>query len=432
MSDDDARSGPGGPDPATGFNPYAAPEALGRPIEPGPEDAGRLAVTFCASGEEIAEFLRIHAASRHRLMRGIALAAPAFTVLAIYGLMLLAVSTSFAYRYRFLNFYLNRWRFGLLALVWAGVIEAAGLWANRRMMRGLARKQESSAERTVELSPAGVTVKVGDRTLARRSRASVPKVAHTDRLILLYDTRPDAENASAQVIPRRAFPTPEAALAFLRSAERWAREPQAAGEVAASGPGPGPDVPGTLTVAFAFTAEERRRLVALGRHARRHESRGVMIRAAIHVGFAAFCAARLVRELHRPGIRWQWVAVYVSVLLPILLSLPLLARLLWRALARGRLASDAGAITSVTISPEGYVIREPGGKEVARSWVSVPGVEADDTFLKLVSQITDARRRTAQVHLIPRRAFSSPEAAEEFLRSARRWHAEARDAASTA
>jgi hypothetical protein len=102
----------------------------------------------------------------------------------------------------------------------AAATVAAFIWLRFR------RSSESPHEVTVELSPEGLLVSVGNLSQSKLSWASIGEIRSTQDHILFINMvlHPNSGRwvkAGVTPVPRRAFATPEAGESFLRTARMW-------------------------------------------------------------------------------------------------------------------------------------------------------------------------------------------------------------------
>ena len=124
-----------------------------------------------------------------------------------------------------------------------------------------------------------------------------------------------------------------------------------------------------------------------------------------------------------PWAPWHLAAVEGLAVAALLQGLYFYLRAKLRRQARRK--RPRPVITAV-LTPAGTVVRDEEGSETRMGWAAVPRIEATAAHIFLF-QVIEKGRVTA-AHVIPRRAFASPAAAEAFLDAARRWHAAARSA----
>lgn len=406
-------------------NPYAAPEMLGRPIEPGPDDGptgpgGAYRVAYRNTEEDIAALL-LQARRTSRVGRY----APA-----LIRMLAAAIWLGFVLRMPAGS---GRWISAGSFLLTTLVLGLVSRSSARRGMKKVARGFKPRPAQTVEIGPTGLTVRMKDGSAETRPWGMVGKVAADESVILLYTAEKGGNRAAmAHVVPRRAFATPEAAESFLRAATRWWQEARSAGGgeappspfVAEAG-GEGPEV------SYELTADERRVARRANRSVVRHLWRAAILTSLVA---AALVAGGVVAS--RPIEGWPRSEGLLAMAMVWLGAGALLAffaaRIWWMILAGVRPDPKDRGPTALAISPAGLAIRRPGGREGLYAWSRIQAVLGDARFLKLVLESNIKRQADGGTILVPRRAFPTTAAAEEFLRSARRWHAEARDAASTA
>jgi len=413
MANDDAAS-----------NPYAAPEMLGRSIEPGPEDGptgpgGSYRVTYRNSEEDIAELL-LQVRNTSRFHRYASALAPFLgtAVMVVFASRLPAGPT--------------RTISAGTALIMALVLWGLSRSADQREMRKLARGFKQRPAQTVEIGPTGLSIRLEDGSGETSPWAMVGKVVANDSVILFSTSeRKGGRAAMAHVVPRRAFATPEAAEAFRRAAANWWQEGRAAGG-GDSAPAPigaeaGDDAP---RVAYELTAEERRISRRAKRsifgHLRRSAILGTLLSAGL-VGLGAVGGSLGTPDRLADGMRWlAWTWLGLGLLMGVAA-----ARLWWIILLGVRPDPRSQGPIALAISPAGLAIRRPGGQAGFFSWPRIRAVDADERFLRLVFESGIKRQIDGGTSLIPRRAFPTTAAADAFLESARRWHAAARGRAAS-
>lgn len=405
-------------------NPYAAPETLGRPIEPGPDDGptgpgGAYRVAYRNTEEDIAALL-LQVRRTSRIGRYAAALGPflgAAVMLGVASRMPAGPPRSVTIG---------------TALITALLLWALSRSAARRGMRKLARSFKERPAQTVEIGPAGLAVRLEDGSGETRPWGMVSKVVADDAVLMLYTAeRGNGRSVMAHVVPRRAFATPEAAEAFLRAASRWWREARAAGggdpapaPIAAEAGGGGPGV------TYELTEAERRVARRANRSMFRHLWRAAAFRSLFAAALMALGVVGLrpaTRGLLTDGMEWMaWAWLGLGALLGLAAM-----RVWWIILVGIRPdPKDRGPI-ALAIAPTGLAIRRPGGREGLYAWSRIQAVAGDARFLKLVLESGIKRQIDGGTILVPRRAFPTTAAADEFLESARRWHAAARGRAAS-
>jgi hypothetical protein len=161
-------------------------------------DEGGPSISFTLTEEDVIRFLRYHSLTENRCW-----------IWLTYGAAIL----------------LTGWASGKDGGLWLGLGFAAFTallmpllwrWSLRQNARFWMRANPSLTRTSLfEISPKGVR-ETGSWGEATMEWSAYHRVAATPDAILLYRSRHLAE-----VIPRRAFPTPDAAEAFLEAARRW-------------------------------------------------------------------------------------------------------------------------------------------------------------------------------------------------------------------
>jgi hypothetical protein len=414
------------PPPTEPINPYAAPDFHATAVAPSRSDSGEedastagesRAVTVHVSDDDVVDFLAHHMRRRMKLGPTVRLALPTAAAVALVD---------------FLAWRSGRFTTGLgvLSAAWMLSVLWMGPWLWRRQLRRLARRGGPRPELTVEIGPRGLVAHAAGKAASRRSWSSVTRIDATERHFFFYESHPDADIVSVQILPRREFEGPEAAEAFLHAARRWRDE---AGSQAGSGsapdePGPQPDQ--RLSVTFELTEADRRSIRRMRRVAFRREASTLAVWTAVELVLIVFLGLRIRGHLNGPG-GWDqagelaWIDLGFLVLLVGLL-LPALGFWLGRVFRRP--VGEVEGPIRVAITPEGFTMTELAtGREMVQSWSTVRSVAEDDRYLSFGHQLIDARRGIVLQYLIPRRAFADPDEAGTFLAAARRWHAEAHE-----
>jgi hypothetical protein len=133
--------------------------------------------------------------------------------------------------------------------------------------------------------------------------------------------------------------------------------------------------------------------------------------------------ALFVLALPRVIATGQWPLLYPSITpMLILIGVPTLmfVRARWRKAGEG---SDSPRSMTVELTSEGLVVTEHGVGVYKRAWASVAEVrDTPHLILLVLNEHNPLLGRNVKVtaHLVPRRAFATPEAADSFLREARR------------
>jgi hypothetical protein len=133
-----------------------------------------------------------------------------------------------------------------------------------------------------------------------------------------------------------------------------------------------------------------------------------------------FLASQRPGERPRPG---QTEVIVVCGMAGALLGLVVI---LWKV-RKGKGAESPDEITA-TIAPDGLRIYEGDNYESKTSWSRINEIRETPNLILLLIRAFDPLRgkeRVSMTYAIPRRAFTTPEAAASFLETARRWHAEA-------
>ena len=103
--------------------------------------------------------------------------------------------------------------------------------------------------------------------------------------------------------------------------------------------------------------------------------------------------------------------------------------ILWQKLHKG---AESPVEIKVDLTPESLNVGQAGVSETKHAWTSVAEIrETPRHFLVYLEIFNPINRREKPMlaFLIPRRAFATAEAADEFLRTATEWHAAAVEAA---
>ena len=84
------------------------------------------------------------------------------------------------------------------------------------------------------------------------------------------------------------------------------------------------------------------------------------------------------------------------------------------------------------LTPESLNVGQAGVSETKHAWTSIAEIRETPrqflVYLKIFNPLS-GREKPMPAFLIPRRAFATDEAADEFLRTATEWHAAAVEAA---
>jgi hypothetical protein len=315
------------------------------------------------------------------------------------------------------------------------IAAVVGMWIwfeLRGKRRGLAarRRVADLPAVTLTLAPAGITTRNDRGAEMWRAWSGIPRMDRTDKHILIFEAAEKSRVVTAHVIPRRAFATPEAADAFHDAAARWLAEAQRGGTPGPVAPDEADEVqdrtgcsPETISVTFTPTADDARKAHAFYL-AQRPAHRWVLWGfTALAVLLTLFNVA--VLRLTGPGRRPApnaWT-LWVPLFLPNVLLAAFVALLWWRRRFRRSSAGAWGKPGPITIelSPEGYTVRRGEVAEVFQSWKGLTGIGEQRDFLIIPRVLSGKSRAVLDGHLIPRRAFATPEGAETFLRTARAW-----------
>ena len=396
-------------------NPYSAPETMGRPVVARPDDAPRgeggvLTVTYRSDTEDIALLLHQLLASSpaSRVFRALIMAL-------LLGMYAALVAQMQARMTKWVAFALGGW-FVVRYLIWVRR-------PNGRRMMAMARTYFPQPMQTVEIGPEGISARREDGAEDRRPWRTIRKLESLDGNLLIYLDDLGKSLPLAQLVPRRAFATPEAAEAFRRAATEW--HEAASGGAAVSGvhlslrgePGP--------TVTFELTEEER----SLGRRANRAmflHMRRVAIVSMIAALAAIVWGVEMGRWMGRvPGATWMLLAGPVGMVgfgIVMLISWSRLARLLIVGPGSNRGASGP---RTISLTPRGLRARFASGREALLPWSSFGSIQEDDRFLRFATVPFLQKQRVGEILQIPRRAFADTGSAATFVRTARDWHAEA-------
>jgi hypothetical protein len=322
-----------------------------------------------------------------------------------------------------------------LATALAGVIVMLLVLSGwfRRRLRKQARGTHPLPIITIVLGPAGVVARDERGRETRLAWAAVPKVDATPKHILLFDVLVPGRATAAHVIPRRAFATPAAAATFLAAARHWhasARGGPAAAEGAAplevggfeiGLPDPDPDADPPLSVTFEMTDDERRRAHSFYLAQRPAQRRALIALASL----LAVLGLVSVASIASSRVAGWGLAV---LLLPLGFFLMLIGLAWWGRRYRRPKPGEQGppGPTTITIAPAGFAIARSGATQITRTWRDQPGIGATDEFLVIPRVMIGEPKVIFDAHLIPRRAFATPAAADTFLAAARQWHAAAK------
>ncbi len=403
------------------FNPFAPPASEAIPTRrpamvadsAAVEPVGPLAVSVHLSDDDVADFLAYHHGRRSRLGPMVRVSLPIVAVVVIIDLAL--------------------WRSGrfdvatfTFSLVWLLTALSLFPWLWRRQLRKLARRGGPRGEHAIEIGPGGLVGLAQGKPAVRRSWAVVTRIVSTEKHLFFYVSDPDAEIVSVEIVPYREFATPEDAATFLNAARRWKESASRSAPVPfAEDAGPA-IVPASESLSVTFEANEadRRHAARSRRRALNREHRLVALWTLLSFFWTAWLGYHLSQAADHPLGLVRDDTIPELALFGFMLCITLSG--LWTSIRhylRRRVVESRGPIT-LAISPEGYTLRDANGsRHLSQSWAAVPGVGSDERYLILAYQVLDPRRGMTLNHLIPRRAFPTPEAAESFLASARRWHA---------
>ncbi|MEO6809235.1 MAG: YcxB family protein, partial [Isosphaeraceae bacterium] len=82
-------------------------------------------------------------------------------------------------------------------------------------------------------------------------------------------------------------------------------------------------------------------------------------------------------------------------------------------------------LVTLTLTPSGIVTREENGGGAHRAWSAIRQIDDTNDHIYIFEEAD--KTRVVMAHVVPRRSFPSREAADEFLATARRWHADPED-----
>jgi hypothetical protein len=207
--DDRDRVGPSGGVPP--FNPYEAPRSGAEAVGPADDAPPVTSATFHLTAEDI-KHVREATSSRPAL----------FGMLILLWLIALAMIAQLV---------LIVSRQGITKATGPVVLPVLILIAIATLMLIARRRRpgESPEEVTVQLTPEGLVIRQGDVGESRRSWSGVGEIRRTPHLILFFlrdfdPSRGKYAQQTVNIVPLRAFPTPEAAESFLAQARRWHAE----------------------------------------------------------------------------------------------------------------------------------------------------------------------------------------------------------------
>lgn len=409
-------------------NPYGAPRALEESSEAGPLDPlpgmpPGLTVTYRNTDEDIRVFVNYYLSQQGA--GGSRLILWSFLLFLMVGLGLLGIA-------------LGRGRpesaIGVFTTLEGGALMCLILsWWIRRRLRKQTRGRRTLPISTVVLGPAGMVARDENGRETRLAWSAVSKVDATARHLLLFDVFVPHRVMSAHLIPRRAFTTRAAAEEFLAMARHWHAAARASATVAGAPslstddgvairlPDPDPDSDPPLSVTFDRADDDLRRAHRFYL-AQQPAQRRTVIGLTLLLAIMGLVHGSLVVSRRITG--WAQSALF----LPLLFLLTLIGQLWWnRRFRRAETGSvgSAGPIT-VTIAPSGFAVAHAHVTEMTRGWSGLPGIGSTDDFFVFPRVLVGEKKVIVDAHLIPRRAFATPAAADAFLAAARRWHAAAK------
>jgi hypothetical protein len=396
-----------------GFNPYAPPtpvdESLDETthVDPLPGSPPGLSVTYRNNAADIAAYARYFTRkfTKHRrnlrVMMGF--------ILAVVVLQTIA----------FRNVALEGYR----APTMIGGMVALWIWLEFAASRRNLKLPAELPLVTLTLTPSGIVTREEHGGGTHRAWSAIKQIDDENDHIYIFEDADKTRVVMAHVVPRRAFSSPEAADEFLATARRWHADPDSR-PTAEVDPESVVDVESdaeaaeSLAVTFAMNSEDRRAELAF------YQSQGPETPQMNKLGllFGVVGAAALISYQSRRDGSPLWIGLVALGMVCLAVGF-----IWWRRRSRSLLDDRAGEGTPVTvrINPEGYEVRRGGAVESSQSWRLVSGVGSNDDFLVFPRALSPEGTKVIEATLIPRRAFASPDAAEEYLRAARRWHGEA-------
>jgi hypothetical protein len=247
----------------------------------------------------------------------------------------------------------------------------------------------------IRISPAGLQVRgsVFDGDWAWSSVHALPA---TQEYLFLY-----WGEAHALIVPRRAFPSPTQAEAFIDAARRyWEHGKEVAPAPAVSGPVQLPTAPDGMTLSYELVEDD---LVALQRHQFRRRVPLLLLWLAVLV--------YLVADTLKMGIAGGLILVVPAALL-----------FGWMPSAvRKQVRKQSGLLgpQALAASPEGLTTWSAALGQEQRGWPGIREIRAGREHVYLFLN-------PMQAYVVPRRAFASTEESERFLARVREWHRAAR------
>lgn len=418
MNANDGDWGNAGESRIGGFNPYAPPTSVDESpdettqVGPLPGSPPGLSVTYRNNAADIAAYAKYFTRkfTKHRrnlrVMMGF--------ILAVVVLQTVA----------FRNVALEGYR----APIMIGGMVALWIWLELAASRRNLKLPAELPLVTLTLTPSGIVTREEHGGGTHRAWSAIKQIDDENDHIYIFEDADKTRVVMAHVVPRRAFRSSEAADEFLATARRWHADPDSR-PTAEVDPESVVDVEcdnepaESLAVTFAMNSEDRRAESAFYQSQRPEFQTN-----KLGLLFGVVGAAALIFYQSRRDGSPLWIGLVALGMVCLAVGF-----IWWRRRSRSLLIEREGEGTPVTIriNPEGYAVQRGGVAESSQSWRLVSGVGSNDDFLVFPRALSPDGTKVIEATLIPRRAFASPEAAEEFLRAARRWHGEATGSPST-
>lgn len=396
---------------ADGFNPYAPPVPVDEsideaaPVGPLPGSPPGLSVTYRNDAADIAAYVKYFTAKFTKHRRNLRLIMGVILTLVVVEAVLFRTMALEGYR----------------ALIMVASMVGVWFWLE---FAALQRKPRLPAEMplvTLTLTPSGIVTREEKGGGTHRAWSAIRQIDDTDDHIYIFEDVDKTRVVMAHVVPRRAFPSLEDADEFLATARRWHAEPEVRPPSELE-PRPaelehGDEPADGLSVTFTMSPKDRCAEEAFYRSQQpglRTVKFGLLLGLIAGTVFIVAACLRAKTSLWVPASALGSIYLIVGFLWWRMRSPPLHEK-----------EEGAGAPVTIRIDSEGYEVHRGGINESSQTWGLVSGVGSNADFLIFPRALSSDGTKVIEAHLIPRSAFASPEAAEEFLHAAGRWHGEA-------
>ncbi len=308
-----------------------------------------------------------------------------------------------------------------------GLVSAAGfgLFVLRLIRRSTLPDSRILRPTTIILHPEFLEA-VSDTSWERRDWAMIERVQATDTLLAIQ-----RDDGLIYAIPRRAFPSPEAAAAFLETAQRLFQQGKDRGRptVAASWQAPAAHAPvsaaDSIQVTYTTSAQEFASLQTgepvhpVNKQSNETSPKTVSLFPLILLAVLAGLSLTQL-QISGNGLAASLTAFVAFVVLSMAMAFPMI-RLL-KFIAARRTAPTVAVTQTVTISPTGVALWSPG-LEKHNAWETIDGVQESDQLVIFSAN----RPMIVYLYIIPKSAFPNEFEARRFAETAARYQQAAID-----